>query len=117
MKLSLILPMMLLAAPAYADQSNVHLGSDWSDDSFIMPFMLVKNESIELHVQVEHNVIGQAIACRLLSEDKLLDSDSGRECHLQASGMGLRHYVLQVINLDSHGHQIYIDANRGRTHQ
>jgi hypothetical protein len=111
--------MMLLATtPAYADQSsNVHLGSDWSDDSFIMSFMLVRNENVVIDVQVERGIQGEAIACRLTSGNQLLSSDNGSTCHLSAQGFGLRHLVLQVINLDEHGHQIYITANRGRTHQ
>jgi hypothetical protein len=120
MKLSLILaPMMLLAAPALANDQptpNAHLGTDWSDDSFIMPFMLVRNENVVIDVHVERGIQGEAIACRLTSGNQLLSSDNGSTCHLSSQGFGLRHLVLQVINLDEHGHQIYITANRGRTH-
>lgn len=125
MKLSLVLPLMLSTAtfttPAHGnvpgERPDVLLGTTDNDSRFYLPLTLVRNESITLDVQVETNVRGDAIACRLLSNDVLLASDNGRACHLSAQGFGLRHYVLQVINLDAtRGHQVYITANRGRSH-
>jgi hypothetical protein len=121
MKLSFIIPLMLLPTVALAnvpgEKPDVLLGTTDNDNRFYLPLTLVRNESITLNVQVETNVRGDAIACRLLSDDVLLASDNGRECHLSAQGFGLRHYVLQVVNLDAtRGHQVYITANRGRSH-
>jgi len=93
------------------------LGVGLFDNHFYMPFMLVWDENITIDIKLERDApSGNVISCKLTSEDTTVSSDMGNACHLFAAGSGLRHYVLHIYNVDEErGHQVFINANRGRS--
>jgi hypothetical protein len=93
------------------------LGVGLYDNHFYMPFMLVRDENISIDIKLERDApSGNVISCKLTSEDTTVSSDMGNACHLFAAGSGLRHYVLHIYNADQdRGHQVFINANRGRS--
>jgi uncharacterized protein YceK len=94
------------------------LGMGLYDNHFYMPFMLVRDENVTIDIELERDApSGNVISCKLTSGDTTVSCDMGNACHLFASGNGLRHYVLHIYNVDEEGgHQVFINANRGRGH-
>lgn len=121
MKLSLVLPLMLSTAtfttPAHGnvpgERPDALLGTDWSDSHLFLPLTLVRDESIDITVQVDKGARG--LACKLTYGDIDIATDNGITCHLSAKGHGMRSYVLHVSNLDQQSHQVFFTLTRGHT--
>jgi hypothetical protein len=96
---------------------DVILGVGLDDNHFYMPLTLVRDESITITIHLERTArAGNLISCKLTTGEATIASDMGNSCSLSVSGTGLRYYVLHICNVDEdQSHQVFIDANRGRS--